>query len=400
MLQTSGLPDDALGATVLEDLSIAHEELRVAEDEIRTQQEELQTLLESHAARKHQRERLLALLPAPVVTTDGVGVILALNPAASELLAIRPDRAVRKPLQVFVDADDRPSLRRLLNQAAHQGQEFQHTVTLHSREGQRHRVQIAATVSPDEWNRVTEVTWLLVAHRAHAGVPPTPPRVALAQALVDLTHLPLRGEDTAELVRLASKVCERGLGPGMSVRITLGSPSDPEAVASSDQTAHLEDGGRRYVARLQGTDAGAACAVPMLAGGALTGTFHVCSEPGRPIDDGVVRAANLLATAVAAILREADVKAELESMSSNLRTALESRSTIDQAKGIIMATRHCDADQAFAYLSKLSSVSNVKLRTVAARIVEMTATEEAPTTSTVRGASGSSTQTPRSAEDR
>jgi AmiR/NasT family two-component response regulator len=87
-------------------------------------------------------------------------------------------------------------------------------------------------------------------------------------------------------------------------------------------------------------------------------------------------------------------------MSSNLRTALESRSTIDQAKGIIMATRHCDADQAFAYLSKLSSVSNVKLRTVAARIVEMTATEEAPTTSTVRGASGSSTQTPRSAEDR
>lgn len=52
-----------------------------------------------------------------------------------------------------------------------------------------------------------------------------------------------------------------------------------------------------------------------------------------------------------------------------LRRALTSRATIDQAKGIIMAERRCDPDQAFAVLTKLSQDTNVRVADVAAALV-------------------------------
>jgi hypothetical protein len=55
-----------------------------------------------------------------------------------------------------------------------------------------------------------------------------------------------------------------------------------------------------------------------------------------------------------------------------IRQALESRDLIGQAKGIIMATMRCDADEAFALLKKQSQAENVKLIDVAAEIVSRT----------------------------
>jgi response regulator NasT len=52
-----------------------------------------------------------------------------------------------------------------------------------------------------------------------------------------------------------------------------------------------------------------------------------------------------------------------------LRKALHTRPTIDQAKGIIMADRHCTPDQAFQLLKQLSMDTNVRLADVAAAIV-------------------------------
>lgn len=52
-----------------------------------------------------------------------------------------------------------------------------------------------------------------------------------------------------------------------------------------------------------------------------------------------------------------------------LRTALSSRAVIDQAKGVIMAVRHVDADAAFAVLVEQSQRENRKLRDIAARFI-------------------------------
>jgi hypothetical protein len=54
---------------------------------------------------------------------------------------------------------------------------------------------------------------------------------------------------------------------------------------------------------------------------------------------------------------------------AQLHEAMTSRSTIEQAKGIVMADRRCSADEAFAVLRRLSQDSNVRLAHVAAALV-------------------------------
>ena len=61
------------------------------------------------------------------------------------------------------------------------------------------------------------------------------------------------------------------------------------------------------------------------------------------------------------------------SLTRNLQNALVSRSVIDQAIGIIMATRRCPADEAFATLRGLSQTRNVRLAVIAQDLVDRTA---------------------------
>jgi AmiR/NasT family two-component response regulator len=48
-----------------------------------------------------------------------------------------------------------------------------------------------------------------------------------------------------------------------------------------------------------------------------------------------------------------------------MRKAMDSRSIIDQAMGVIMAQNRCDADAAFAILTRASQNRNIKLREIA-----------------------------------
>lgn len=54
---------------------------------------------------------------------------------------------------------------------------------------------------------------------------------------------------------------------------------------------------------------------------------------------------------------------------AGIRYALTSRSTIDEAKGILRADRGCDADEAFEILARLSMDTTVSLRDVAGAVV-------------------------------
>lgn len=62
-----------------------------------------------------------------------------------------------------------------------------------------------------------------------------------------------------------------------------------------------------------------------------------------------------------------DLVAEVD----QLREALTSRATIEQAKGILMFRNRCTAQEAFAMLSQRSQARNIKLRDVAAELVAM-----------------------------
>lgn len=60
---------------------------------------------------------------------------------------------------------------------------------------------------------------------------------------------------------------------------------------------------------------------------------------------------------------------DLEAEVAQLREALASRATIEQAKGMLMVTRRCSADEAFELLRGLSQDTNVRLADVAAALI-------------------------------
>ena len=70
--------------------------------------------------------------------------------------------------------------------------------------------------------------------------------------------------------------------------------------------------------------------------------------------------------------------ADLQHEISGLREAMASRAPIEQAKGMVMLRYGVDEDAAFRVLRKWSSVHNVKLRVVAAALIELWLSEPTP----------------------
>ncbi|ADJ48290.1 hypothetical protein AMES_6465 [Amycolatopsis mediterranei S699] len=78
---------------------------------------------------------------------------------------------------------------------------------------------------------------------------------------------------------------------------------------------------------------------------------------------------DLYTSAATATLRVFSRYLQARRTAEHLRTALQTRAVIDQAKGILMAIRQISADEAFTLLVEQSQRENRKLRDVAAEFV-------------------------------
>lgn len=80
-------------------------------------------------------------------------------------------------------------------------------------------------------------------------------------------------------------------------------------------------------------------------------------------------AAASFAQQLAAAIQNVEAFRSTARLAHDMAEAMRSRAVIEQAKGIIMADNHIDADQAFDHLTQISQRANVKLRDVASRLV-------------------------------
>lgn len=110
-------------------------------------------------------------------------------------------------------------------------------------------------------------------------------------------------------------------------------------------------------------------AVPVPAGGGVSTVLTVCVDRPDAFDSGDVLAAEEFAMEASRILRPALRIAELKDTLQNLHAALEHRSVIDTALGVVMAQNRCDHDAAFKILMRAARTRNVKLRDVAATVL-------------------------------
>jgi GAF domain-containing protein len=112
----------------------------------------------------------------------------------------------------------------------------------------------------------------------------------------------------------------------------------------------------------------------------LVGALNTYSRTVRGFDEGAVEPAVELAGHVAVAVANAWEYTNAAESADQMRQAMASRAVIEQAKGIIMAQNHCDAAAAFEILRLASQNRNVKLRDVAASVVEGVAVRAANAT--------------------
>lgn len=417
-LRDEPLTDDRLLQAIAE-LETCSEELRVLDEEVRAQQIE----------RAHREGTPLvgagfAATPLPVLTSDLRGGIRHANSAAVGLLLVPSTRLRGKPLAVFVAEPDRPALRGLVSAAARGHSVGTAALRLVPRGGRPIAVHVAATVVPQASGE-PELRWIVLPLPSR-GSPPEP---ALAAAVSDLTLIDPSDDEGTRLEAVAAAV-RRALPDVAGVHVLWGDPEDRPAVAGDEAAAEflaaqlrlhlgptLDAYARRVPVSLDaatlagrwpplvdelrrcGGEAPAVVAVaPMVTSGSAgsrrpVGAVTALFAAPRP-DPG--EALCLLADVAAAVLsRCAEIRAVLAE-AKHLQTALQGRAVIEQAKGMLMATGRCDADEAFAWLVSASQRSNVKLRTLAQHIV----TSQALSAPSASGGGGAGHPRPPRAGDR
>jgi GAF domain-containing protein len=109
--------------------------------------------------------------------------------------------------------------------------------------------------------------------------------------------------------------------------------------------------------------------VPLDAGQTRIGVMNVYST-GEAFTEEDETDGTLFATQAAAVLANTRMYWGALDLAAGLQAAMETRGIIEMAKGKIMASNRCTADEAFDLLVKASQRENLKLRELARRIVE------------------------------
>jgi len=201
----------------------------------------------------------------------------------------------------------------------------------------------------------------------------------------------------SSVARHAAGAVEHALSCGISVARTrslrtLGATSDDFARAMDEIQYDVDDGpcltslrtgetvrvddiaaDTRWPAfsrRGREAGAGASMSVPMMIGAESLGALNMYSGTAHALTGADRARAQQFADQAVGAVALARILAEREAKAQHLEAALTSRSTIDQAIGIIIARTGSGPERAFDLLRAQSQHTNEKLRDVAGRIVE------------------------------
>ena len=139
---------------------------------------------------------------------------------------------------------------------------------------------------------------------------------------------------------------------------------------------HTEERWPDYALHAAGIGVGSSLSVPLPFQGATIGALNNYARTPDAFGEADVQLGEEVAAFVAIAVGNAEAADRASTDVTNMRRAMESRSVIEQAKGILMERYKITAEQAFTLLTHASQRSNVKLREIA---------EELATTGVLRG---------------
>ena len=109
--------------------------------------------------------------------------------------------------------------------------------------------------------------------------------------------------------------------------------------------------------------------LPLVANHEGVGAMNFYARSPNAFSDDDTEVGSQFATQAAIVLANAQAYWDAHQLSQDLATAMKSRATIEQAKGVLMGAQRCSADEAFQILVRASQRENRKLREVAEDLV-------------------------------
>ncbi len=126
----------------------------------------------------------------------------------------------------------------------------------------------------------------------------------------------------------------------------------------------------RFGGRVARMGVHSALSLPLLVGEHVVGAINCYANSHDAFGEHAVRLGSQFSAPAAVSIYNADLLAGARARAEKLEEALDHRAVIDQAVGIIRSRSGGSAEEAFNRLVQMSQNGNVKLRTVAARLVE------------------------------
>jgi GAF domain-containing protein len=157
---------------------------------------------------------------------------------------------------------------------------------------------------------------------------------------------------------------DRGFGPCMDA-------------AASGQTIKLVTGDAEslygdFCRLAQGHGVTHTMSMAMPATAETAGALNFYGSSGRPFSAEDERIAGTFATFAGIVVGNFGLDHDPAELALLLKTAVESRAVIEQAKGIMMSQRHCSAEEAFLLLTRQSQNQDITVRVLAQALVDRT----------------------------
>ena len=191
---------------------------------------------------------------------------------------------------------------------------------------------------------------------------PETPEVSVT--LIDGSRAHTAAFTGALAVQLDERQYADGFGPcvdaalsGQTIKLTMDDPDSP-----------YQD--FRAVAGQQGVTHTMSVALPVAT--RTVGALNIYNSTGRPFTEDSDRIAATFGGFAAILLANAGLYHDAVALAAQLKTAMQTRSVIEQAKGIVMAENHCSSEEAFKFLARLSQGKNMKLNVLAQALVDGT----------------------------
>lgn len=225
----------------------------------------------------------------------------------------------------------------------------------------------------------------------------------LASAFVDLAAPLVRDVYVTDVLHTLTEHCVDLLGVSAAgVLLDVPNSRDVEVVASDEYTRALElfglecdEGPCRDCCRAPAhitelrLDVEAACerwprftpralllgftsvaTVPLRCRNTVVGALSLLHDRPRPLNDAELRLAQALTDTAALCVIQQQVMQEQKTQIARLQGSLESRITIEQAKGFLSNSRGCSADQALTRMRTYARNRQLKLSDVARQVLE------------------------------